>query len=543
MPVPRGLVAALIVAGLAACVVAEQEVTAAQAEATLTPAEAQAKIEKYKREAENAVLDKVMTKREKVDGEMRKELKARKKWEEKDSRAVDRIAQEKKDFRKSGIMKKVVGLQNEKRQLGKQTKSLERKMTRTTRKVKATEARLAIRKSKEEIAQVEFATRAYEQWKAKQEARAAREISKMQKEAQKFKVKAAEQQARAEGFLLKIKKVKAQFKVREAGELRSKKEMVKLKERSVKIRKGLVKAKSGLEAEQLKAKIQALLAKEKANFSPPTSTAAKGAEDGLKKADAMLTMVKGEVSSALSSATREAVQNAKALAKAEKMKLEGHAGKGGKNKKQTAVNPNKKCGPGVLCTVYEAVVKKAGGNKKYFKLEAEELLKLKKANYALPNDKQEGPDAMALKAFKILGRRFGVTEAKPPCMKGPDKAIPCERYDNTVKETGGAAKFEKAYAKALHKFKKQAKVQPGAKVPKNVKVAAFDHVADFAGLAKGVNKPTKVTPSAAKAAAPKAKKAAPTTAKENKKAKEPKDSKKAKKASVGAKGKGAQLGA
>ena len=40
-------------------------------QATLTPAEAQAKIEKYKREAENAVLDKVMTKREKVDGEVR----------------------------------------------------------------------------------------------------------------------------------------------------------------------------------------------------------------------------------------------------------------------------------------------------------------------------------------------------------------------------------------------------------------------------------------------------------------------------------------
>ena len=55
---------------------------------------------------------------------MRKELKARKKWEEKDSRAVDRISQEKKDFRKSGIMKKVVSLQNERRKLGKQTKSL-----------------------------------------------------------------------------------------------------------------------------------------------------------------------------------------------------------------------------------------------------------------------------------------------------------------------------------------------------------------------------------------------------------------------------------
>ena len=37
MLVPRGLVAALIVAGLAACVVAEQEVTAAQAEATPFP--------------------------------------------------------------------------------------------------------------------------------------------------------------------------------------------------------------------------------------------------------------------------------------------------------------------------------------------------------------------------------------------------------------------------------------------------------------------------------------------------------------------------
>jgi len=40
-------------------------------QASLTPAEAKAKIEKYKREAENAVLDKVMTKREAVNKEVR----------------------------------------------------------------------------------------------------------------------------------------------------------------------------------------------------------------------------------------------------------------------------------------------------------------------------------------------------------------------------------------------------------------------------------------------------------------------------------------
>ena len=142
--------------------------------------------------------------------------------------------------------------------------------------------------------------------------------------------------------------------------------------------------------------------------------------------------------------------------------------------------------------MYQAVVKKAGGAKKYYKLEADELLKLKRANIALPNSQQKDEDALKMEAFQILGKRFDITAPKPACMKGPAKAIPCERYDNTVKQTGGAGKFEKAYAKALRKLKKKSKIAPGAKVPMDVKMAAFDKVADFAGLAKGVMKPEMV---------------------------------------------------
>jgi len=370
--------------------------------------------------------------------------------------------------------------------------SQEKNMARERRTLKAKEDQVTVRKAKQQIAQVEYTTKAYEEWKADQEAEAAKEIAKMQKQAEGFKAKAALEQARAEGYHLKIKTLKAQYKVREAGELRSKKQAVTIKERRVKIKNGLLKANNALEAEQLEGKIQGLLGKEKANMQHPDSKSVKSAEAGLKKTEAMLKKVKGDVNQAMSSATREAVHNAKALAKAEKMKLEGRAGKDGKNKSNTPVNPNKKCGPGVKCTVYQAVVKKAGGAKKYYKLEADELLKLKRANIALPNSQQKDEDALKMEAFQILGKRFDITAPKPACMKGPAKAIPCERYDNTVKQTGGAGKFEKAYAKALRKLKKKSKIAPGAKVPMDVKMAAFDKVADFAGLAKGVMKPEMV---------------------------------------------------
>jgi len=47
-------------------------------------------------------------------------------WEEKDMRAQDRIADEKKKFRKSGIMNKLMSLQNARRKAGRQTKKLVR---------------------------------------------------------------------------------------------------------------------------------------------------------------------------------------------------------------------------------------------------------------------------------------------------------------------------------------------------------------------------------------------------------------------------------
>merc|ERR1712072_233186 len=223
MLAPRALVAALVVAALCAVCV----VDAMESDSELTPAQARAKIEQYKKDAENAIVDKVQTRREQVAREVKDEVNQRTVQEEKDAQAEKDMLSAKKSFEQAGLGKKVEKLKAMQQKVDNEASSLEKQTRNKQAKLAKDQAEIKVRERKQEVAEVEFATASYNQWKAKEEREAAKAIDKLNKEKEKFKIKAAEQQARAEGFKLQIDKLKADYKVREAHELKSKKDAVK----------------------------------------------------------------------------------------------------------------------------------------------------------------------------------------------------------------------------------------------------------------------------------------------------------------------------
>lgn len=346
---------------------------------------------------------------------------------------------------------------------------------------------LKVDEQKEQVAQVQLETKAYEDWKAKYEEETAAEIQLLNKQKQQYVEKAALKKAEAQTWKLKTEQLKNDFKKREAGELHSKQEAVKTKEKSVKIQKKLKGAESALEDEKVQSKIIKLVASAKANDPGPPDSSAKGvAEDAMKKVKNDIKNVETNIAPNLNTATKEAVRAALDIEKAEKVSIKnGKHGANGAGAGGKGANEGKKCGPGVLCAEYNKVVAAAGGAIKYMNIEGNIKLDLRKQNRTMTTADVD------LKAYDTVGRQFGITGPKTPCTKGPKVEfgtwIPCKRYDNVVKEAGGAAKFEQLYMEEQAKAMKAAKLYAtGATPTKEIVKVAFDKVADNMGFGPGV---------------------------------------------------------
>merc|ERR1711988_1184167 len=248
---------------------------------------------------------------------------------------------------------------------------------------------------------------------------------------------------------------------------------------------GKKKQEEKLEAEQSKEKIIKLtLEAKQEKEGPPASQETTKAEEALDKVQGNLKFLNNEVAAEMTQATQEAVKSQEEMLKQRKAALAAKNNTGSdyqfdyKPDYNTTANLKKKCGPGVLCTTYNEVVRKAGGAGKYMTLEQEELKKLKGDNATA-----EETDEMKMKAFDALAEQFGIDGNPPaPKMCGPAQ-VPCEIYNKVKQAAGGDAAMSKKEGEEQDKLLTAAKKKdPKAELTTEMKKQAFDKIADFEGV-------------------------------------------------------------
>lgn len=332
----------------------------------------------------------------------------------------------------------------------------------------------------EQIAVVNHENKKYLAWKEELQITTSKEIAQFQKAAKVYRQKSAEETARFNRLSVKLKEKKATLKEKGSKELKHKKERARIKENRVKIKERLTKQDAKLKAEKLQEKVIKSTAGADRDVDN-TSAETRKAEDDLHKVNGELNVLNNDVATELTETTKDAVRSQELMLKArEKALNQSRSDQSFKfnfteNYNITDTDNKKKCGPGVLCSLYNKLVTKAGGSKKYYNLEAEELKKLK-------GDSGKESEEMHRQAFDKLASRFGVTgpgtEGK---FCGPN--VPCALYNKVVKAAGGNAKYLQEEATEEDKLMKTArKDNPKAEVSTEIKKQAFDKVADRHGI-------------------------------------------------------------
>jgi len=452
------------------------------------------KVEEYARKAEEAIKSAPEEKRVKLVGKVQKAMAKQAIYTAQTMRDDAARHKHKYEFKKENLAGKMAKVAIETNDFKRKEKQLAANMNKTWAEEQQDLAQLKENAKNTQIEVVEHKHKKYLEWKEQLEVATSKQIGEFQKAAASFRSKTAEETARFNKLSADLKKKKASLKERGSKELRHKEEAAKVKEQRVKTKEKLTKEDEKLSSEKQNEKVIKTTseAKEKKE-GPASSTETAKAEAALQKVDSNLHFLNKEVSTEVTEASEDALRAQNLMLK-EREKAANRTTNTSSNETDIEVDTNvtttskKKCGPGVLCDLYNQVVSKVGGSDKYFKVEMEELSKLK-------GDGEPTPD-MERKAFDNIAERFGVTgpgtEGK---ICGP--GVPCELYNRVMKEAGGSAKLlkeesaeqEKLLKAEAERLKKEGSDKK-AEVTEAMKKEAFDKVADRHGISVSIRRTT-----------------------------------------------------
>jgi len=452
----------------------------------LTPEQANHLVEKYTRQAESAIRAVPEEKRQKVSEKTVKAVghiaiySAQKVRDEQEARAS------KREFRKEGLPQKVLAIERKTMIVEAKEKSMAKFMSKAWKDEQRKKESFEIRSKALQVEIVQRRQKQYVALKEKLQVDTSFKIGEYQKKTMKYQGKVAEETARYNRLASQLRKKKALLAEKSAKELKHKEETAEVNAKARKGKEKLQKSKKKLADEVLSEKVikatKEAKNKEEASADSPETVKA---EKALRKVNGNLHIIEKDVATEMADASKDAVRSQDLMLKAQAASDVTTNETADVNFtfpdfNYTAVN-RKKCGPGVLCTVYDEVVKRAGGTTKYLKLDKAEQAKLK-------GKAKEVTDEMKRQAFDVLAKRFGVTgEATEGKFCGAN--IPCTGYNKVKEAVGDNAKFLKELADVEQKMlAKEAKNAPKGEVKKKPKLtiemkqAAFDKVRDMHGV-------------------------------------------------------------
>lgn len=409
---------------------------------------------------------------------------------------------------------KAEGLDAKVAKVNSKTEAVERKMKRTAKGMrkawKDEQAKVAELKQdahNTQVNMIEHQRNKYIEWKENKQVEVSQGIDEFKKQAEKFRALAAQETARYNQVHVKVLKKKKMLARLSAEEVKGKKEAIKVKEQRDKIKEKKDKVDQKLQAEKTKEKIvkttsEVKKKKAEALASPET----KKAMDALGKVEGTIKHLQTDVAADMAQTSEDAVLAQKEMLE-ERKRAEA---RNNQTKYQpynftwndTYVDPtrNKKCGPRVLCTLYNRVVKAVGGFTKYLKLDMEEREKL-----GADPKKGEASEEIQRQAFDNIASRFGITGERTEGVYHLP-GIKTEWYDRLVKAGGGAAAVTKMIAddeaklvKQENDERKKAGKGPLKKTPESIKKQAFERVADMQGVSEDGDENKPIDPEDTKA--------------------------------------------
>jgi len=453
----------------------------------MSPEEARQKIEEYAQKAEIAIRSAPEEKRQALAGTIARDMAKKALYDSEKIRDDTERRKTKRDFKKDGAIQKLAKLELKTVKFQEKQKEMAEAMNKTWSDEQQDMARVKTDAKDEQIAIVEHKHKKYLEWKAARQLVVSKQIGIYDKETKSMQSKTATETARYNELNGKLKKKQAQLKQEAADERKHKEEAVVVKEARVKSKEKLQKTDKKMSDEMTNEKVikKTSEAKEKKEGKIDSAQTTK-AEDQLAKVNTKLDFLNKDLATEVTEASEEALRAQRLMLK-ERTIAENRTETNETDTNTTIELPEvaplkKKCGPGVPCELYNKVVAKVGGSDKYFKVEMEELSKIK-------GDGEPTPE-MERQSFDAIAERFGVTgEGTEGKVCGP--GVPCDVYNKVMKEAGGSGKLMAEEAAEVERILKLQNDQikkeegPAAKMVEatdEIKKQAFDKIADKYGV-------------------------------------------------------------